>query len=301
MTASGTISEPSSSRPDGPNAFTVDVEDYYAIMMRDRLGAQIAPTEAVVRNTRRVLNLLAGHGVKATFFVLGEVAAAHPALVRDIAAAGHEIGVHGFYHRQFFKLTRQQLAAELGNAKKLLEDLAGQPAHGHRAPAFSVRPDTLWGLEVLVELGFRYDSSIFPIRGRRYGWADFGPDIRRFELPNGSSIIEAPMSTVRVLGRTLPACGGGYLRHFPYWFTRWAMRRIQRIRPAVVYMHPYEIDLEPGPAEFQAALSASPRSIRHLHRMQLRNRRTVFAKLHRLLDGFRFAPLGEIVATATRE
>jgi len=277
------------------NALTIDVEDYYALFSRHRLGADVPPTEAVVRCTEQILELLGRHGVTATFFVLGEVAETFPRLVRRIAAAGHEIGVHGGKHYQLFKLSPEDFRREVGRARELLADTVGRPVHGHRAPAFSIRPDTRWGLQVLAELGFRYDSSVFPIAGKRYGWPGFPEDIHEMNLPSGATIIEAPLSAVRVFGKAMPACGGGYLRHFPYRYTRWAIRRIQRVRPAIVYMHPYEIDTTPPPGFFLERLASAQRRHRRHHRVQRRNCRTVMGKLARLLEEFRFAPLGEVI------
>jgi len=277
------------------NALTIDVEDYYSVFRRDRLGGEAPPTDAVVRCTGRVLGLLGDRGVKATFFVLGEVARSFPQLIRDIAAAGHEIGVHGFYHRQVFKLTRQGFRRELGDAKKLVEDITGHGVEGHRAPAFSIRQETKWALEVLAELGFRYDSSVVPFKGRRYGWPGFGEDIRQVPLPGGASIIEAPITAIGILGRGIPACGGGYLRHFPYWFTRWAFRRSRHARPVIAYIHPYELDTDSPPADFAKILAAGPKAARKHHASQLRNRSTVERKLTRLLGEFRFAPLREVI------
>ena len=176
------------------NALTIDVEDYYNVMARDWLGMDFPPTEAVVRNTNALMQILSDRDQKATFFLLGDVGRAFPGLIRDIVAAGHELGVHGFHHRQVFKLSRDEFAREAGDARKVLEDAAGAPIAGHRAPAFSIGPDTQWALEVLVELGFRYDSSVFPIRGRRYGWPGFPADIHEMTLPNGGRIVQAPMT-----------------------------------------------------------------------------------------------------------
>ena len=279
------------------HALTVDVEDYYNILGRDWLGMEAAPTEAVVRNTSRILELFHQFEVKATFFVLGEVAETYPKLVRDIAADGHELGVHGYYHRQFFKLAPNQVHQEVGNAKKIIEDTIGMEVDGHRAPAFSIREDSQWALEMLVELGFRYDSSIHPVGGRRYGWEGFSEDIHEMMLPSGAKIIEVPMSVVRVFGKMFPACGGGYTRHFPYAYTRWAMRRIQRKRPANVYLHPYEIDTDPCSDEYARALAKADRKTRRVHAIQLRNRKTVLPKLTRLLREFRFAPIREVIAS----
>lgn len=283
-----------------PNALTIDIEDDYSIMARDRLGLAMAPTEAVVRNTGRLLALLADRRIKATFFVLGEVAEAFPRLVRDMAAAGHEIGVHGYLHRPVFGLSREEFRQDVGRTKKLLEDIVGGEVVGHRAAAFSIVPETAWALEELADLGFRYDSSIFPFAGRRYGWAGFPRHIHRRNLAGGQTIVEVPMSVVSVLGKALPACGGGYLRHFPYAFTRWAMHRVMRERPAIVYLHPYEMDLERGPEEFERALAAAPLAVRMFRCHQRRNRDTVVRKVTRLVGEFDFAPLREVIEGVMR-
>ena len=283
------------------NALTIDVEDYYPIFARDHMAMEMPVGPDVVRSTAVITDMLAARGIKATFFILGEVAAAHPQLAPSLAAAGHEIGVHGYHHRQVFKLTRQEFADEIRSARKLLEDQTGRDVKGHRAPAFSIGPDTQWALDVLAEEGFRYDSSIFPIRGRRYGWPGFGPAIRRVPLAGGRSIIEAPLSTLSVLGKKLPVCGGGYLRHFPLWFTRWAFGHIAAKRPVIVYMHPYETDADAPPAAFQAALDRSPDETRRFHCGQLHNRATVAGKLASLLDSFSFAPLGGVIDAALEQ
>jgi polysaccharide deacetylase family protein (PEP-CTERM system associated) len=277
------------------NALTVDVEDNHRIVARNLLGNQGPPTEAVLASTSRLLQHFADRSVRGTFFVLGEVAASFPGLIRAITDQGHEVGVHGFYHHEVFKLTREQFRQEVSDTKSLIEDLSGAPVRGHRAPTFSITADTGWAFDVLVDVGFGYDSSILPVGTGRYGWAGFPLDIHEMTLDSGRSIIEAPLSTVTVLGRRLPACGGGYLRHFPYWYTEWAMRRIQRVRPAIVYVHPYEIDTSSTPTWLEAELAAAGNPARFYRAHQRRNRHTVEAKLLRLLDGFRFAPLVEIV------
>lgn len=277
------------------HAFTVDVEDYHNVMARDWLGRDGPPTPAVLDNTSRILKHMAQFGVRGTFFILGEVADTYPDLVRDIAAGGHELGVHGFYHRQVFKLTPESFRKEVADAKALIEDLTGRPVIGHRAPAFSIMPNTAWALDVLADVGFRYDSSIFPIAGRRYGWPGFRLDIHEVDLAGGRSIIEAPLSTVSLLGKRLPACGGGYLRHFPGAVTRWAVRRIGCDRPAIVYTHPYEIETNLGPLDTSGLDAQTARRAQRFHRWQLRNRGSVEAKLVRLLQEFEFSPLWEVV------
>lgn len=277
------------------NALTIDVEDYHNVLARDWLGREFAPTQAVVNNTQRWLALLATHNVHATFFVLGEVAESYPALLREIAAAGHELGVHGYYHRQVFKLSPEQFRREVADAKARIEDAAGVAAEGHRAPAFSIRPDTAWALDVLANLGFRYDSSIFPIAGRRYGWPGFPLDIHEMTLADGRRLIEAPLSAVELFGRRWPSCGGGYLRLFPAAMTRWAMRWVTARRPAIVYLHPYEIELDGPPLDTSGLDDEAAEHVRRFHRMQLRRRQTVEPKVVSLLRTFEFAPLGRVI------
>ena len=277
------------------NALSIDVEDYWNIFRRDWLGLEAEPSDAVVKNTEWFLGTLEQFGVKATFFVLGEVAKKFPLLIRQIAKDGHEIGVHGFSHRQIFKLTEEEFRREINDGKKLLEDIVSAAVVGHRAAAFSITPKTKWALEILAQEDFKYDSSVYPIFGNRYGWPSFSKDICKIDLPSERSIIEVPMSTVTFLGKTLPAAGGGYIRHFPYAFTRWTIKHIQKQRPVVVYMHPYEIDTEHR--EFDTGHLSQrdkSKSIR-FHRLQLRNRHSVKKKLLKLLSDFEFTTIKRIV------
>lgn len=277
------------------HAMTIDVEDYHSVFGRDWLERDGPPTEAVVRNTRRMLGWLAERDVRCTCFVLGEVAEAFPGLIREIAAGGHELGVHGYYHRQVFKLNPDSFRREVADAKALIEDIAGSPVSGHRAPAFSIMPETSWALNVLAEVGFEYDSSIYPIKGSRYGWPGFPLDIHEMQLEGGGRIIEAPLSTVSILGRRFPSCGGGYLRHFPGFVTQYAIGRVARNRPAIVYLHPYEIETDSPPIDTSHLPSDRQSQVSQFHNRQLRNRETVQAKVLRLLDEFSFAPLVEII------
>lgn len=277
------------------NAFTVDVEDAVNIVMRDHFDIERPPTEAVVANTEKMLGVLDSHATRGTFFVLGEVARSFPSLVKRIADCGHEVGVHGFRHRQFFKMNVVEAMREVGDAKRLLEDILGREVYGHRAPAFSVRPDTAWALQVIADAGFLYDSSVMPCPGRRYGWPGFNRDIHRMNLADGRSLIEAPMSVVRLCGKNMPVCGGGYLQHLPYWFTEWAMRRVSRDRPVIVYVHPYEMDRSQPPAEYAVLLKTARLRTRLVYRLRERGRNTVERKLERLLSGHEFLPLIEVI------
>jgi polysaccharide deacetylase family protein (PEP-CTERM system associated) len=282
------------------NALTIDIEDYWSILSRDWLHIDAEPSDAVVRNTEWFLQTLARHNVKATFFILGEVAERFPSLIKKIAADGHEIGSHGFSHKQIFKLSEEQFRREVVDCKKLLEDITSSPILGYRAPAFSIMPQTKWALEILAQEGFEYDSSVYPICGKRYGWPGFSKGICKIDLPSGRSIIEVPMSTVTIFGKTLPVAGGGYIRHFPYAVTRWAIKYIQKTRPVIVYMHPYEIDteLQPFSTEYLAPEDKS-RGFKH-HKLQLRNRHTVPRKVNKLLSQFDFAPLKKVISESLK-
>jgi polysaccharide deacetylase family protein (PEP-CTERM system associated) len=277
------------------NALTIDLEDYWDVYSHDWLGIEIEPTEAVLQNTQWFLETLKRFDVKATFFVLGGVAKVFPNLIKQIAEDGHEIASHGIGHTQIFKLDKKGFRSDIVASKKLLEDLVSRPVLGYRAPAFSIVPETRWALEILAEEGFKYDSSVFPIAGRRYGWPGFHKGICRVELTSGRSIIEVPMSTISVLGRSVPVGGGGYVRHFPYWFTRWALRCIRRKRPGIIYFHPYEIDTRSKQFDIKhLSPGDKKKAIRH-HKMQLRNRNTVTVKIVRLLSEFEFAPIDEVM------
>lgn len=277
------------------NVFTLDIEDYWSIFLRYWLNKNAGPSEAVVRNTEWFLDTLARYNIKATCFILGEVAQKYPYLIEKIAQDGHEIASHGFSHKQIFHLNRRQFCEEIVSTKHLLEDITGQAVLGYRAPAFSITPKTVWALEMLAEEGYRYDSSVYPISGKRYGWPGFSKDICKINLPSGRSIIEVPMSTVSVFGKALPMAGGGYIRHFPYAVTRWAMKNILKERPAIVYMHPYETDIEDRC--FDTAGLSKKQLVRALmfHKMQLRNRKTVSSKLVNLLREFEFTSISEVI------
>ena len=272
------------------NALTFDVEEYFHAEAFARvLRPEEWPTleSRVVATTERILDILGREQVRATFFVLGWVAERHPALVREIAARGHEIGCHGYGHRMIQHLTRTEFEQDVTRAKSALEDASGQAVIGYRAPTFSIMRETLWSLEVLCEAGFRYDSSIFPIVHDRYGIPDALRFPHRLEAPNGGELAEFPMSTVMLLGRRVPVAGGGYFRIMPYALTRRALRRINRDgQPAMVYLQPWELD----PGQPRLPVGALTR-FRHLV-----NVGKTEARLVRLLGDFAFAPAAEVLA-----
>lgn len=267
------------------NIFTVDVEDGVSIAMRDVFNKQYPQTRRVVDCTKRILQLCLKHGVKGTFFVLGEVAEEFPDLVKEIALGGHELGVHGYHHLQFFRMTPKKAKEELLLAKERIEDIIGEEVIGHRAPAFSITPKTSWGLEVIAECGFKYDSSIMPISGKRYGWPGFPKHYTRITLNNGMSLIEMPLSTINVLGREVPIGGGGYLRMLPTFLTLKGIGRINNSgRGHIIYIHPYELDDSKYPDYYFDAM----KEVDVLTRLKMKsnwwNRSKTYTKLEQILS-----------------
>jgi polysaccharide deacetylase family protein (PEP-CTERM system associated) len=267
------------------NAMTVDVEDYFQVSAFDRVVSRAGWDgfeSRVVRNTSRVLELLDERGVRATFFVLGWVAERFPALVREIAAAGHEIASHGYHHQLLYTLTPQQFREDARAAKAVLEDAIGAPVVGFRAPSYSIVESSLWALDVLVEEGYSYDASIFPIHHDRYGIPDAERHAHVVRRQSGS-LVEIPASTVRIGSMNLPIGGGGYFRLLPYAWTRWGIRRVNdgERKSVVFYFHPWEIDPEQPRFEVGAASR-----LRHYTGL-----RSAPDRLRRLLREFRFEPI----------
>ncbi len=282
------------------NALTIDVEDGWSIFSRDWQLGDIEPTETVVKDTERILEILAARNVKATFFVVGKVAEKYPSLVRRIADAGHELGIHGFSHKQIFRLTEDEFRSDIKKAKAILEDSASAEAAGYRAPAFSMLPQTKWALRILAEEGFKYDSSIVPCKNPHYGWEGFSKDICRVDLGDGLSIIEVPLSVLPIpMTDKGFLTGGGYLRRFPYFVSHSAIKHLQKTRPVIVYVHPYEFGKEVVPLSM-GHLSTASRWRMHLLAcwylgMGIGNRRTMPAKLQKLLSDFEFSTVGRVI------
>ncbi len=228
------------------NAMSVDVEDYFQVSAFDRIVSRAAwdtYESRVVRNTDRLLEVFEKAGVHATFFVLGWVAERFPALVRQISAMGHEVASHGYNHQLLYTLTPQQFREDVRSAKTALEDITGHPVRGYRAPSYSIVESSLWALDILVEEGYVYDTSIFPIHHDRYG-IPYAPRHAHVLERAPGSLVELPPSTVRMGGLNLPIAGGGYFRLLPYAWTRWGIRRVNEAerQPVVFYLHPWEID-----------------------------------------------------------
>jgi polysaccharide deacetylase family protein (PEP-CTERM system associated) len=270
------------------NAFTVDVEDYYHVaalapaIPRETWDQRESRVEA---NTERLLALLAEQGVRGTFFVLGWVAERSPGLVRRIAEAGHEIACHGFSHQLVYRQSPEEFRAETTRAKGCLEDLVGKEVLGYRAASFSVTRASLWALDVLIDLGFRYDSSIFPIRHDRYGLPGATPEPHVLRAPSGRTLVEFPMSAARFFGVQVPVSGGGYFRILPYWLTRAGLRQIneRRGQPFTFYLHPWEVD--PGQPRIKVGALSRFRHYTNLERCE--------SRLRRVLADFSFTSMRE--------
>ncbi|HTP95740.1 MAG TPA: XrtA system polysaccharide deacetylase [Burkholderiales bacterium] len=227
------------------NAMTIDVEDYFQVsafaghIPRSSWDSQPCRVE---RNVDLILGMLAEHGARATFFTLGWIGERYPQLVRRIVAGGHELASHGYAHRRATEQNRSEFADDVGSAKRVLEDIGGVEVKGYRAPSFSIGSDNLWALECLQQAGYRYSSSIYPIRHDHYGM----PDAPRFahRPQRAGGLLELPVTTVSMLDRNWPAGGGGYFRLLPYALSRWLMRRVNRRddQPCIFYFHPWEVD-----------------------------------------------------------
>ena len=227
------------------NGLSVDVEDWFQVGAFEKVivrGEWDAISTRVEDNVSRILDLFAEADVKATFFTLGWVAKRHPAMIRRIADAGHEIASHGYDHARVFTLDRKTFAADIRKAREIIEDCSGVAVTGYRAPSFSIDQRTPWAFAELASQGYAYSSSVAPVVHDHYGW----PEAPRFAfrpLP-WSSLVELPVTTAILGGRRVAAGGGGFFRVLPYGFSRWAIRQVNRAegRPAVFYFHPWEVD-----------------------------------------------------------
>lgn len=276
--------QPSASRP-VYNALTVDVEDWYQSTWD--LDAPIP--YRVVQNTERLLDLFDECEVKATFFVLGLVCEKYPRLIAEIDARDHELATHGYSHRPVNGMSRTEFAEDVRRSLDLIRDVTGKPVYGYRAPDFTIDLRSLWALEVLVENGIRYDSSVFPVRTPRYGIQGWYRFPHRIGLNGHSTIIEFPLSTLQLGGQPVPFVGGGYSRLLPSWLTELGIRRINRAQQsAVVYLHPYEIDLE----EMDHLRARVPFIVRFTQGF---NRRAIMSRIRRLSTKLPFTTMAHVL------
>ena len=274
------------------NALTVDVEDYFQVSAFeycvDRLNWDGFESR-VCRNTERLLEMFEEAGVRATFFVVGWVADRFPHLVRAISRAGHELASHSYEHRLVYDMSPSSFREDLRKAKHALESAAGVPILGYRAPSYSITRRSLWALDVLIEEGYLFDSSIYPIRHDRYGIPEWTRHFHRIKRAGGS-IWELPGSTVRWAGANLPIGGGGYFRLLPYAWTRQGIRRLNEREgePSIFYLHPWEVD--PGQPRLPVSRMAGLRHYSNLDKTEDR--------LRRLLGEFRFGSVSDVLALA---
>jgi polysaccharide deacetylase family protein (PEP-CTERM system associated) len=262
------------------NALTIDVEDYFQVSAFaphiDRSTWDSLPCR-VPANIDQILGMLAETGSRATFFTLGWIAERYPEVVRRIVDGGHELASHGYEH---FRATEQgvgKFLADIRLAKAVLEDIGGQKIRGYRAPSFSVGPGNPWAFDCIAEAGYRYSSSVYPIRHDHYG----APDSPRFAHEIRPGLLELPVATVRLMNANWPAGGGGYFRLLPYRMSRWSLRRVNAIdgQPAMFYFHPWELDPD------QPRIDGLNATTRFRHYVNLK--RTV-PRLRRLLTDFRW-------------
>ena len=224
---------------------SVDVEDYFQV---SAMSPHIARADweripcRVERNVDRLLAMFERRNAKATFFVLGWIADRYPDLIKRIVASGHELSSHGYAHLRATEQSEQDFLEDIVRAKGILEDIAGVAVRGYRAPSFSLDTTNPWTFDCIARAGYSYSSSVYPVKHDHYGM----PDAPRFAYQSRTGLLELPITTTRVWGRNLPAGGGGYFRLLPYSLSTWAIRRVNELdrRPAIFYMHPWEIDPE---------------------------------------------------------
>ncbi|MFO8080426.1 MAG: DUF3473 domain-containing protein [Armatimonadota bacterium] len=268
------------------NALTVDVEEYFCyaypgdVLPCERWGEL---ESRVVPHTLETLRILELNDIRATFFVLGWVAEREPYLLREIRARGHEIGSHGYFHELVFRQSPESFRDDVRRSIDVIGDVTGEMPIGYRAPSFSINDSCLWALDVIAELGFTYDASIFPVRMRHYGANGVLRTPHRME--NG--LWEFPAATMEIGGTELPFGGGGYFRLYPFMVTRWATHRLNSAgRPAMIYLHPWELDPNPP-------VKPNSRLHRFQHTVNLAKTRS---RLLHLCSEFDFAPMGEVLA-----
>ncbi len=278
------------------NILTVDLEEWFVV---EALSSYYAYEDwgslssTVVENSRRLLYLFDRGKVRATWFILGYCAERYPDLIREIADHGHEIACHSYRHVKVNRLTPEAFRKDTEQAMEAIVDAIGYPPQGYRAPSWSINAQVPWAFEILAELGFSYDSSIFPIKHDLYGVPDAPRSLFKMNLPSGRTLWELPCSTYRTMGRNLPLAGGGYLRHSPYWYSRMMVRRLNdRQLPALVYIHPWELDPDPPYVP----------GLKLLQRFRMYGSTAYFGlKLERLLSDFQFQTVSDFVASQTKK
>ena len=283
------------------HAMTVDVEDYFhvaafnKVINADEWDKWPCRVEA---NTNKLLQLFADSNIKITFFILGWVAERYPELVKAIHAQGHEIASHGYSHQLIYKQDQNVFREETAKSKRILEDLTQVQITGYRAASYSITRKSLWALDTLAELGFTWDSSIFPTRHDNYGIPGSPEEPYKIVTSSGKILTEFPLTTAKVFGQTVPAAGGGYFRQYPYALSRWLFERASnnQTKPQIFYLHPWEIDPD-QPRVPNASWFSNFRHYTNLSRC--------LPRLERMIDDFQFGTisqsLGSVTVTKTLE
>ena len=276
------------------NLLTVDVEDYFMVSaFSDVVGVNqwVNFESRIENNTLKILDILDKHLVKGTFFVLGWIAERYPGIVKDIDRRGHEVACHSYCHRLVYNMTPEDFREDTRRAKGVIEEIIGKEISGYRAPSYSITENTLWALKILEEEGFKYDSSIFPIRHDRYGFPAYSRFPIMEETGTDGKIFEIPLSTIKIFGENLPVGGGGYLRMYPLWFTQYAIRKLneKEKRSAIVYVHPWELD--PDQPRLRGALLSKFRHYINLEKTE--------SRLESLLGAFKFRSISDLFQEAT--
>jgi polysaccharide deacetylase family protein (PEP-CTERM system associated) len=285
------MSQISSASANAPvHILSVDVEDYFQV---EAFAGFVPPStweqwpSRVERNTQRLLELFGHYNVKATFFILGWVADRFPKLVREVHAQGHEVACHSYWHQCIYKLSPEQFRKDTQAAMESIEQAAGVRVRGYRAPSWSITKESWWALQILADLGFAYDSSIFPIQHDLYGVPGAPRLPYKHSLSAGATLREYPPTTVRIAGMTMPAAGGGYLRILPMRYTEWVFNKAEAAgEKVVVYLHPWEVD--PEQPRIKAGFKSRFRHYSNMHLME--------ARLERLLRTRKFMPFRDWMA-----
>jgi polysaccharide deacetylase family protein (PEP-CTERM system associated) len=277
------------------HAMTVDVEDYYHVAAFAKV---ISPNDwdkwpsRVEANTNKLLQLFDDSNIKITFFILGWVAERYPELVKTIRTQGHEIASHGYSHQLIYTQTPEVFRAETIKSKQILEDLGQAPVTGYRAASYSITRKSLWALDTLAELGFTWDSSIFPTRHDNYGIPGSPEQPYRIITRNGAALIEFPLTTAKVFGQSIPAAGGGYFRQYPYALSRWLFERasLNQTKPQIFYLHPWEID----PDQPRVPNASWFSNFRHYT-----NLKRCLPRLEHMINDFQFGTISQSLGSVT--
>lgn len=277
------------------NILTVDLEEWFVVdALADRFGREKWPTltSTVEKNSYNLLRMFDSSGVRATWFVLGWVADRFPDLLKSVAEAGHEIACHSYYHRRVDTLDAETFRADTRKAIEAIFNATGHRPVGYRAPSWSLNQSVPWAFEILAELGFEYDSSIFPIKHDIYGVPGGPRQLFKMKFDSGRTLYELPATTFRLWGKNMPLAGGGYFRHSPYWFSRRLIRKLNsQGQPAVAYCHPWEIDPDPPRVE----------GLSFLQKFRSYSATWLFQrKLQRLLYDFNFITVNEYIRLRKR-